>query len=170
MKYFTALWKLQCFCEIAEEPKDDYVKYYGNNRYDIMVITHFSIFNYWDYIKIFRQKGISLPDVTIQLSHWACDPQSLSIFTTHQNIQNEVHNAKCVIFCLTAFILPTNPNQTVHMNKKGALNSLFKVATVSGSLWRWLILTHFSQNSGRKKGSACFHIWMETGLPRQLSW
>jgi hypothetical protein len=86
MKYFTALWKLQCICEIAKEPKDDYVKYYGNNRYDIMVITHFSIFNYWDYIKIFRQKGISLPDVTIQLSHWACDPQSLSIFTTHQNI------------------------------------------------------------------------------------
>lgn len=86
MKYFTALWKLQCIFETAEEPKDDWVKYYGNNRYDIMVITHFNIFNYWDYIKIFRQKGISLPDVTIQLSHWACDPQSLSIFTTHQNI------------------------------------------------------------------------------------
>ena len=67
MKYFTALWKLQCFCEIAEEPKDDYVKYYGNNRYDIMVITHFSIFNYWDYIKIFRFCFLTV--VLLQFTH-----------------------------------------------------------------------------------------------------
>lgn len=168
MKQFTTLCKLQCICEIAEEPKDDYVKHYGNNRNGIMVITHFSILNYWDYINIFRQKGISLPDATTQLSHWACCPQSLSIVTTHQSIQNEVHNPESVIFCLTAFVqCPTNPNQTVHMKKKGALNSLLKVVTVSSSLWKWLILTHFSQNSGRKeKGFACFHIWVETGLPR----